>query len=149
MKKRSRRPKKLVFIQDWGSYSNETVVAVGATHKDVMDFVAKLRLEKGIIKWLEDLKDITEKIEDKAYTVSRDGRTLLWMPAYEDCWEYWETLIHEINHLIDFVLVERKRMSPETEAKSYQFEYLFRSIRRKLQGTDPTVTCKGWCAKKR
>ena len=60
---------------------------------------------------------------------------LLLLRPYQDAWEYWETLMDEIQHIVQY-LAKCKGMNDEPEAQAYLFEFLFRSIRRKLQGTD-------------
>ena len=49
MKKRKTKKRRVlkshIFVQDWGTYANDTLVCVGATHADVLKF---LRGMKGV-----------------------------------------------------------------------------------------------------
>ena len=91
-------------------------------------------------KWvLKDFSDWEENIKNKnkglfCWNEMVEGCVLLLRP-YQDAWEYWETLMHEIQHIVQY-LAKCKGMNDEPEAQAYLFEFLFRSIRRKLQGTD-------------
>jgi hypothetical protein len=73
--------------------------------------------------------------DDYAYTA-------LFLSKFIDIWPSYETLMHECTHLvlnvlaaghsfIDFHSGEKKQI--EHEGIAYQHEYLFRSIRRRLQ----------------
>lgn len=123
-----------IFIQGWGTLNNETLVCVGCEHKEVIAFAKKNKIKAEAITWLEHhFSTLPEHPSTTGYTISDVSGTFLWLREYEDSWDYWETLIHEISHMLDFVFEDRK-MTKETEARAYQHEYLFRQIRRKLQG---------------
>ena len=66
--------------------------------------------------------------KDKVYLV-------LILQKLRDDWVYWETLIHELSHIVDWI-VDMKMLDGETEARAYLHEWLFREVRRKLQGID-------------
>jgi hypothetical protein len=60
------------------------------------------------------------------------GRTLLYLPEWKYDTEHLDTLVHETNHLIHYMLVKRKQMEDEVEAQAYQQAYLFSSILTRL-----------------
>lgn len=130
--KRKKQPK--YYIQGWGTYSNETLVCVGMTFDEILAAQKKEKAYPWIKKvMLLDKHLIVEQLNaGNAFVWHNDGTTLLYFPEWKNNWNHWDTLIHEISHLIDFVMVGGKRMSDETEGKAYQMEYLFREIRRKL-----------------
>jgi hypothetical protein len=51
----------------------------------------------------------------------------------------WEVLMHELHHYVNF-LSRHVGLEVEIEAQASLQEYLFRSIRRKLQGIDKETT---------
>lgn len=135
MKKR----KPLIFVQDFGTYTNEMLVLVGVENKkEVFTYLKRIKAKVDFSKWvLEDFDSWKERIEEKkqkglfCWNDEVEGTVLLLRP-FEDTWEYWEVLLHEIHHAVDY-LVKNNLMEKEIEAQAYLFEYLFRSIRRKLQ----------------
>lgn len=135
MKKRTKKATKqkpIIFIQDHGTYTNETVCCFGGTKKDILAYLKRIKSTKDAYQWiLSDFDD--EKPSEQGFVLSNShGHTLLWMFPYKNYWKFWEILIHELSHLVDVVLSDQKKMMQETEARAYQIEFLFRSIRRKL-----------------
>lgn len=133
-----------VFSQDIAPYRKEILVSIGAETKDILDYVNKKCTKQAkkdfpeIIKQHRDLFDRV-KTEKNGYALHfvKDGRSylILLLRKFEDTWVYWETLLHELSHIIDWV-VEDCMLEKETEARAYLHEHLFNRIRRKLQGTD-------------
>lgn len=64
------------------------------------------------------------------------GSGLIVLPPYEDTWKFWETVMHELTHYVKF-LCENISAEKEQELRAYMHEYLFRKIRRILQGDEP------------
>lgn len=128
-----------IFLLSHGTYANETIVAIGAAMPEVIRYAKRIGAKKDAVAWLEtchkeDLENHTTPSESGYIREApAGGYTLMWLKPFEDCWEFWETLIHELSHLVDFVLSDQKRMAKETEARAYQIEYLFRQVRRKLK----------------
>lgn len=135
-RKQKRSSKPLLFVQNHGTLSNETLVAIGATGDEMVAYLKRIKANKGMIEWVRTWKDSKPSPTGWVRTESEKGWTVLWLRAYEDTWDYWEVMIHELSHLMDFVMNDQKSMQGETEARAYQAEYLFRSIRRKIQGLD-------------
>lgn len=136
-----KKPKKFIFIQDYGTYRNEILVMSGITDKqEVFKFLKKNRVIPAISKWiLTDFNEWKEAIEKKQkglFCWNEDcNGTVLFLRSPEDSWDYWEVLMHECHHIVQQMCSE-KMMLKEMDAQAYLFEYLFHNIRRKLAGYD-------------
>ena len=139
-RKRIKKPK--IFVQECGSYSNQILVLCGASKMETFKFLKKMKAEVGFSKWvLEDYSEWNQTISDRndgmfCYNtkIKNSGTVLVIKPIQGDGdWHYWETLMHEIHHIV-FYLSTQKSFKDETENQAYLFDYLFRNIRRKLQG---------------
>lgn len=123
-----------MFIQDWGTLCNETLVCVGGKY---CDMVAWLIAHKEKAEFLKEYRARIESIiagTNQGCAVSHENGSVLWLRQYS--WKSWdniETLLHEIYHLVHFAS-KQKGIEDETEFQAYQFEYLFRNIRRKIDG---------------
>lgn len=122
---------KHIFLLDIPIWSQVIMVCVNATNREaqkkrveldrngekaraieVPDIEAwKLEHVNGFVHWAEDLPILVFK-------------------DFKDSWFCWELLLHETSHVVDW-LMERK-VCPDTEARAYTHEWLFRTIRRKL-----------------
>lgn len=130
--------KKFIFCQDTGIFQGHFVVACGYTEAELKKYVKKELIKKFYEEFCEVIKDMTAGTElHKAtfYYSSTDRPCLLYLKEPKDSWEFWETLIHEITHIVDS-LSARHGFADEREARAYLSEHLFHSIRRKLQGID-------------
>jgi len=134
-KKRIKKP--IIFIQNCGIYNNDIVVSSGADKKQIIAWLKKQKnVAKDAIKWIEKETEGLERYKINEGTVLYDsGRFLLLLKPYDDNWEYWEVLIHELHHIV-FDIAEIKSFEKETEAQAYLQAYLFNKIRRKLQGLE-------------
>ncbi len=125
----------LIFIQPTGTYSNQVLVAVGASREDVLRFVRDRRqgLGQEARRWIEESEEPFAIFGSKTAVCAYDnGRLLLLLAAYTDTWPYWETLVHELHHAVHFIAKD-KLMLEEMEAQAYLQEFLFREIRRRIQ----------------
>lgn len=136
-KRKKLKKKSTIFIQDWGTYQNETLVVVGKTAKETIRWCKKIKVNKKFLEWLENNLEKHEvhskERNDPAFFMFGETNSVLFLEPYKDSWNYWETLIHETMHMVDYVLSALRLMEKETEARAYQQEYLFHSIRKKLQ----------------
>jgi len=135
------KKKEIIFVQECGTYTNQILVLIGCQDKNkLFKYLKKIKTKADFAKWvLQDFDNWKEDIKNKnigqfCYNNQVEG-TVLVMQHYEDSWEYWEVLMHEIHHVVQY-LAEGKGMLKEIEAQAYLFEFLFRSIRRKIQGVD-------------
>ena len=104
-----------------------------------LHFLKQRKIKVDFSKWvLSDFDDFNEILKKNlglfCWNDAVQGTVLVLRP-FEDKWEYLEVLMHEIHHVVQH-FAKRKKMFEEIEAQAYLFEHLFRSIRRKLQGTD-------------
>ncbi len=136
MSKSKNKTTKKAFIQEWGTYSNQTIVSVGMDVEDMLKYLKRIKAKYEIVKNLAANKEVIEKfLLEKCASCHIDrenGATILFFPEWKNDWEHWDTLIHEVTHLVHAVLGKMKNMMDEDEARAYQTEYLFREIRRKL-----------------
>ena len=126
-----KQPKKY-FLQNWGTYSNDTFVCVGMNKKEITEALKKLSASKDIIDRWENKGCDFHEIGSNASVWEEDGLTLLWFKKWTKTWNDLNVLVHEIYHLIYLVLHKRKGMADEQEGCAYQFEYLFNEMRKKL-----------------
>lgn len=130
----NKKIKKFAYIQNWGTYDQETLVCVGMSPEEILAYAKKHKFNKQTIKNFENEIPKLNKLYQGgcAITCVSGNTTCLILRNYEDTWSYWETLMHECYHLVYHVF-GRNLMSTEEEAFAYQLEFMFRSIRRKLQ----------------
>jgi hypothetical protein len=126
-----KKSKKLFFIQDGGTYANEVLVTVGTDAEDIIRYIKSHGLN-----FSEDfprlLRASPMKKNAAGRTIFDEGRSILWLPEWDQDWEHYETLLHECWHLVHRVLVVNKCMDMEDEAQAYQLEYWFHFIRERL-----------------
>jgi hypothetical protein len=130
-RKKHKPRSKCSFIQDWGTYSNQTFVCVGLSFDEITRRLKQFG-KAATIDWLNEETTTRERMKcASAFVWFKDGRSVLWLKAWANAWEHFDTLNHETVHLIDFVLTS-KGMQDEMEGRAYQHEFLFREIRRAL-----------------
>lgn len=136
-----------IFVETIDPYESEMLVMVGQTDKkEVYRYLKKIGANVGFTKWvLTDFDDWKEDMKKKNKgqfcwndNVGGTGKygVVLLLRAFEDSWDYWGVLIHELHHAVQR-LASQKGFLNEPENQAYLQEHLFRSIRRKLQGPDP------------
>lgn len=118
---------KKIFVQNWGTYQNDTLVCIGVTFEEICKYCHKKLF---IAPNPEIEKTIKEGYPAQTY-VNEDHSSILWMRKFKNNWQSFEILLHEIHHLV-YNIFGLKGMEKEKEAQAYQFEYLFHNIRRKL-----------------
>lgn len=138
MKKRKSKKKSIMFVQDLGFYTDEVLVLSGVTDKkEVFKYLKKTKVNVKFAKYvLEEFDSWNEKMKLNLglYCWGEFGKVLV-LRGIKDDWDYWQTLMHELHHLVTHVS-QIKGFQSEMENQAYLFEYLFKSIRRKLQGVD-------------
>lgn len=123
------------FIQDWGTYSNETFVFVDYSLEEII----KRLKNKG---WT----DLANKIEahsqkkDSVFNKKNNGlswvcgsKSILIFKDWKNDTKHLGLLTHELYHLIFAIMHRQKGMATENEACAYQISYLFREIKDKLK----------------
>ena len=140
MKKRKHKPKKVAYLQGWGTYTNQTLVLVGMSFNEILAHLKRIRADIEVAKeFAKSKEELVAYMEEKtAFTFSFDSLSLLWLPDWKNNWKHLDTLVHEVCHMVHSVLGKNKNMMDEDEARAYQTVFLFREIRRKLwRKTDP------------
>ena len=133
--------KPCIFTQDYGTYSDEILVISGITDKKkVFAYLKKIHALVPFAKWiLTDWDEFQEKLKKNKGLFCWNNEvsgTVLFLHQCGDAWDFWNTLLHETNHIV-FQIAKRKGFETEMEAQAYLQEFLFTSIRRKLLGLDP------------
>lgn len=140
--KKKKQSKSVIFIQSYGTYSNEMLVLVGVQDKkDIYKFCKKNKVKFEFTKWvLNDFNDWKASIIKRhtaLFCCNEDIQgVVVMLRPFEDTWEYWENLIHELHHAVQH-MAKKRMMFEEAEAQAYLLEFLFHNIRRKLQKVDP------------
>ena len=133
MKKKVKKIKSRIFVQKANPYRYEILVSVGATGKQVARFLAKGSHRKYVEENLEYFDEIIEgKFLGRAIHVKQIKFMALVLPRFKNEWDYYESLIHELNHIVYFISDDRT-FKDEMEAQAYLQEHLFHEIRRKIQ----------------
>lgn len=134
MAKLKRKLDKYTYIQDMGTYSNQVIVTAGTTDKELLKWMRKANIKKDMIDNFENGLD--EHWNDIAGCQGKvwhdEGKSILWLKEWSNDWEAHDTLMHEVLHIVQFVLMEGKGMGEEWEAQAYMQEYLVKNIRQKL-----------------
>ena len=128
------KKKKIAFIQPWGTYINDTLVCIGMNHQEVMAYMKKIHTRIEIAKdWVRDTPMINDVMGNgNALFWNSSGASVLWLKDWKDDWVHYDTIAHELIHALQAIMIKDKRMGGEDEAMAYQFEFLFREIRRKI-----------------
>lgn len=134
MKKKN---KKYAYIQNWGTYSNQTAVCVGMSRQEIVNYLRRIKSPAEMaVRFLERTADFDKHIRNNSDTISKvfydEGRSILSFADWKNDWQHWDYLVHEITHLVHNILGHYKNMMDEDEARAYQTEFLFIEIRRKL-----------------
>lgn len=135
--------KKIHFMQNWGSYSNQTFVCVDLTRAEIILALTN-KYKSGPTIAAKAVENVTDDMfaTCAGFVTRNEGRTLLWLKEWQNNWDCHETLMHECLHLIQGVFMEGKGMQDEHEAQAYQLEFLFRSIRLKLDELPTKDQCR-------
>ena len=82
-----KKPKKFMYIQDGGTYSNEVLVAVGVTVEDIIRYTKGFDFSQDFPQHLratfadKDIKSASGR------TLFDEGRSILYLPEWSNCWE--------------------------------------------------------------
>lgn len=134
--KRKRKPKPpLVFVLDVSPYARQYTVSVGA--KGFLEITRGIgTCEVWFANWLREQSFEIDKLINAghAFCMSHPtrGGGLISLHQFEDDWDFWETLIHELHHAVEHT-ANVLNFEGEQEAKAYLQQDLFRRIRRKIQ----------------
>lgn len=128
-------------LMEWGSYPNQTLLCVGMKKKQVAGILKRMAPNDTVfLKEFEKIEDPIENGANGAIFV-KDGKTVLMMRPFVDEWSFWETMIHETAHLVHNVLGRSRGMMDEDEARAYQQQYLFKTMRRAIMIKYGIIKC--------
>ncbi len=131
------RPEKQAWLQQTHQWRKDIFVSTGYSAKEIVRGIKKMHAVKWMVDWIEKEEADWQKIIDAGCAFvsmePKHGALILRLRNYQDTWEFWETLIHELNHVVDG-MADNIKFEKEWEARAYLQEYLFHEIRRKLIG---------------
>ena len=138
-----KKQKPIIFTQEVNPYRHQITVFAGCSQKEAEVWAKKHILKTELKDYLEFIKNneqlFTEVLNKNqlGYAICHEKKQyiVIILQKFEDTWSYWECLLHELSHVLDW-LVEWKLLDGETEARAYLHEWLFNRIRRKIQGVD-------------
>ena len=124
---------KKAFLIHWGTYPDSTLVSVNMKHEELMKWAReKIQSPKpGYLKALDKTKHERGAWDTGGFKVfsteDSDGWSVLFIDNWDNSIQALGTIVHELSHAIDDILVERRGVDC-TEAKAYQIEYLLKQI---------------------
>lgn len=132
-----KKPLKKIFFQEWGTYKDQTLVAVGVNMAEILSFLKKKKVDKESIKamesWSKDYSQTMANSNGFFCQPSPNLGNILWLKKWDtDDWGCYEVLVHELFHAVYNVMGKSRGMMDEQESMAYQQEHLFNEIRRKL-----------------
>lgn len=142
MPKKKLKPFKHFFVQDLGCFPDEFIVSVGLTPKEFVQHVKRSKDIKKVIR--DDIDDLTHHLDDGldydasvSHFVHESSKgnvtlTVLFIEEWDRTKQSTAILIHELMHIIQFFLLEGRKMSKEREGPAYAMEYLYLEIMREL-----------------
>jgi hypothetical protein len=129
--KKTKQPFSAIFFQQWETFTNETLVCVGVSKEEILQFMKRSKVK-------DDLIDLFNKVGPQpgvsgfVWTPKNTGCTLLWLDSFNGRERDMFTLIHETNHLI-YDISRDKGYVNEPELQAHQQEFLFKQIWHELQ----------------
>lgn len=124
-----------VFIQRWGTYSYDTIVAVGMTKAQVLAWMKRSMPKdaKALKEFEEDEGEAFEHIKESKGIFYRweSGRSVILLKRFNGSFFDLDVIAHEVHHAV-FHFAKDLGLEDETEAQAYQFEYINRGIRQEL-----------------
>lgn len=135
-----KRPARQWFTLEMDPYRKNVFVCAGFKS---WEEIRKVQPKGAPEWWYKFLDDIREKMEEdfrkgiakgSCFFDDRHGAGIMILRPFDDTWEYWEVIIHECSHYLDFLGEQIGLSVRETEARAYLLEFMFRRIRRTLQG---------------
>lgn len=142
-KKRKRaapRLKKQHWIQTTNQYHKDIFVCSGMSGIEMVKTLKRIGAKKWFLDWAiskeQNWQDLTTR--DCAFVAREPSHDVfvIRLRDFSDNWKFWETLLHELVHLVDG-LAEAQCFQDEYENRAYLTEWLFHEIRRKLSGIVP------------
>ncbi len=118
------------FLHEIRPLSNYLIVACLKDNKDIYKHLNK-KTNKHISEWLKKKTDDVKLPEGSGVYHKDDKPLVLFIKNTKRDWNFFETLMHEINHVI-FYHGKYCGFQDECEFNAYISENLFRELRQKL-----------------
>jgi hypothetical protein len=119
-----------------GIFKNEFILGVNCEYDDFLKYAKETYCSEEFINYIKEIKEDYKKYTDTSNGFVnfdyKKGYGILNLKKFEDSWEFYEIMLHEICHIVDFIS-EQKHLEKEMEARAYLTEYLFKDIRKKIQ----------------
>lgn len=119
------------FLQDWGTFRNETFVVVGMGRLEILLAMKRQNFRDDAIKAFENEFRPRDNDPADAFIWTYEGVSLLWFRDWKIDLEHYGNLVHETNHLV-FEMSRDGGYRDELEANAYQQQYLWLNIIRKM-----------------
>lgn len=143
-KNKKKKRTRFWYIQDWGIYVSHTPIFVGYTEREALKVMKGNNFVPKMVELFEKDIEPEDYSKNKAgFIWHKDGYTALFLTEFDGSWYSYDSLMHECMHLVLCQLGEwmhfitydedRKAIEIEQEGIAYAHEFLFRSIRRRLQ----------------
>lgn len=131
-KKRIKKKIGFSFEQDSGIFDYYFQVYIGMPTGRIVKDLKKYKNTESLV---EAVSGINFEDINGCVIEGDDSKRILVMPRYKYSWRFLDSLAHEVHHMT-FLIAKQKGFLNEIEATAYLFEYLFRSIRRRLDKKD-------------
>jgi hypothetical protein len=119
-----------IWIQDWGTYGEQTLVCIGVTKEEILKWLKKVKGKPMFIAAIEECFEVPTQCDGCFWYHSVAKGSILWLESLEYTPKSMAILSHEICHAVRRLLIEERNMVNEVEAICYQTEYLTKSILR-------------------
>ena len=123
--KKTKKP--IIFLQEWGTYPFDTIIAIGGTIEDIENF---FKIKK--FKFKDELREkLNKSLSSYAATFfdEEDRTTLVWFKR--DSINNMGIIAHELVHLVNYIF--KFIGIPDEEAFAYQMQYLMDKILQRVK----------------
>ena len=119
-----------IWIQDWGTYGEQTLICVGANKKEIVAHLKKTCPKSQFLYCISKFFEIPKGCDGCFWTHynPKYRGSILWLKKLEYTPESISVLSHEVCHAIRRLLIEERNMHNEVEAQCYQTEFLIKNI---------------------
>ncbi|MFA5376189.1 MAG: hypothetical protein WC455_10640 [Dehalococcoidia bacterium] len=128
-----------LFVQDFGVFPVDVLVAYGCPKEAVIEYLTKSKSSREFVKAIKNKLDAASDGGVGGFTSFDGRRCFLWLDATGDKFDLVVNLVHETNHMVLIGCQQKisgvgKGGELELESAAYTQQYLFDSIFRKITG---------------
>lgn len=117
-----------IWIQDWGTYGEQTLVCFGSTKEEILKYLKKNKCSLIFLEAIKKEFEIPARCDGCFWYNQGAKGSILWLEKFEWTAHCMGVLAHEITHAVRRLLIEERDMYDEVEAVCYQTEYLTKNI---------------------